>query len=281
MGNKDGWYKRWRIPKRSGGYRTIESPNEELKKDQRNILRMLYRLYGPSKYSFGGVLKKNISMAAEKHVSLKYKLKMDIHDFFHSITGDMVKKALTCGGKLSKDDASNIVYLCTNEDNVLPQGAPTSMLLANIAVKKLYNIIGKWCKIKGVVFTAYVDDLVFSSESEEALIDVSKKIPALCRKFGLTIKSRKTVFMRNKQEILGLCAVPGVNHPRLPRSKRKIIRAMLHNVERSIDNKREKPDRNTLNRLSGLVGFANMAMDQHSGRFNAAILRINQKIKEL
>ena len=101
---KKSWYQIYMIPKRSGGFRKIEAPKEELKEDQRQILNTLKPLYSASEFCYGGILGKNIRQAAEIHVNNKLKLKMDIHDFFGSVTGEAIEKELL-RNKDALDDA--------------------------------------------------------------------------------------------------------------------------------------------------------------------------------
>lgn len=273
--DKKNWYRTFKIPKRSGGLRTIEAPCDEIKQDQRKILFNIMKMYAPSKYSFGGIKGRNITQAAKLHVNNKYKLKMDISDFFHSIHKDRVKKALSSNPEVPKEFIEGISELCTNQDGVLPMGAPTSMFLANVAVEKMYNAIAKVCSSMGLTFTAYVDDLVFSGNDPDKLWSVQGPVLKICKAYGLTIKPSKTVMMRQKQEVLGLCCTPAVTHTRLNKRKRNYIRGALHSIEKKLRNGESVP-RKEINRLGGLVAFANMAEDQHSGRFNAAIMRIRE-----
>lgn len=276
--DKRGWYQVYRIPKKSGGLRKIEAPNDGLKKDQHALLKLLYSMYAPSVYSYGGIKNKNITMAAEKHVKNKYKMKMDIHDFFNSTHGKSVYEALIRHKDMDADTARKVCYMCTNADGVLPQGAPTSTFLANISSEKMINAIGHVCGNFGITFTMYVDDIVISGDTIDKLLRCSNIIRGILSRYGYFTKKSKTVFMRKKQEILGLCATKDKQHARLPKKKRNYLRGVLHTIEKTWD-KSHKVDRALWQKVVGKVAFANMAHDQHSGRFNAAVLRINTKIK--
>lgn len=276
---KSEWYTVYNIPKRSGGFRKIEAPNDNLKKDQHDILKLLLNMYAPSKYSYGGIKKRNITQAAEKHVKCKYKLKMDIHDYFGSTKGEAVEKALKRNKNMSSEVAEKICYTCTNAEGVLPQGAPTSTFLANISAERMINAIGHVCGNLGIIFTMYVDDMVFSCDDMDKLIKTAKIVRGILSRYGYRVKKEKTVFMRRKQEVLGLCAATGKFHTRLPKKKRYYLRGVIHFIEKRIDNK-EPVDMKLWKKVQGQIAFANMAKDQWSGRFNAALLRLNTKLKE-
>ena len=276
--NKAQWYTTFSIPKRSGGFRKIEAPNDDLKKDQHEILKLLLTMYAPSKYAYGGIKKKNIAQAAEKHVKAKYKLKMDIHNFFGSTKGENIEKALKRNKSMPPEIAEKICYTCTNSEGVLPQGAPTSTFLANVSSERMMNAIGHACDNLGVTFTIYVYDMIFSCDDMEKLIKIGEIARGILSRYGYCAKKEKTVFMRVKQEVLGLCAARGKYHPRLPKKKRYYLKGVIHTIEKHIDNN-EDVDMKLWKKVKGQIAFANMAKDQWSGRFNAALLRLDTKLK--
>lgn len=278
---KKAWYQTYMIPKRSGGFRKIEAPKEDLKKDQRTILNTLKPLYSASDFCYGGVIGKNIEQAARIHVPNKFKLKMDLHDFFGSVTGEAVEKQLLRNKELDAETIKNITYICTNSKGVLPQGAPTSPFLANVVAYPMVTAIGKMCTNLKVAFSIYVDDMIFSSNDIDTLMKAKKITEKIISRYGFSIKDKKTVLMRNKQEILGLCAKPLFSdHPRLTRKSRYRLKGQLHSFEKKIDeNGSYGIDKSYWRKLCGMVAFANMANDQYAGRFNAAVARINEKMK--
>lgn len=276
--DKSTWYKKHNIPKKSGGTRLIEEPAEWLKDAQRviytDVLLPRFRL---SEHAYGGVLKRNIAQAAQKHVNAKLKLRIDIKDFFPSVTKKMIVDVLSGNKAITAAVAENIAHMCTNEHDVLPQGGVTSTCLANIVCSKMHRALGIVAKRMGLEFTAYVDDLIFSGDNPTAIIQAATKI---INRYGFQVKDSKTIVMRSKQEVLGLCSTPALAHPRLPKYKRYKLKAFLHNVKRKLTSG-EFVSRKTYNKLMGMVAFANMACDQKSARFNeqAAEIRTLYKVK--
>ena len=94
------YYKVHKIKKKSGGTRTIEAPDPLLKKVQRCLLdRLLYPLSLPHKNSMGFRRNTSIKTNAERHfdpakATKQFLLKVDLKDFFPSITFDAVFEAL-------------------------------------------------------------------------------------------------------------------------------------------------------------------------------------------
>lgn len=101
QGRQDQFYKVYKIKKKSGGYRTIEAPCDDLKYIQRLLLdRFAERLFLANKKAFGFVKKKSTYNAALDiafnniynglHKSNKALVKIDLKDFFPSITERML-----------------------------------------------------------------------------------------------------------------------------------------------------------------------------------------------
>jgi len=82
------------IPKKDGSVRQITSPSPGLKYMQRSIGWKLFRRYRPHAAAHGFVAKKGISTNADKHVGAKSLGKMDISDFFQSISEKHLKNVL-------------------------------------------------------------------------------------------------------------------------------------------------------------------------------------------
>ena len=107
------------------------------------------------------------------HLNKRYYLRLDIKDFFGSITRAHVLTGLK--GFCSLDQCVELVGdLCTL-DGTLPQGAVTSPALSNLVFARVDQRILKYCQslitvyagkelyLNDVVYTRYADDLLFSS----------------------------------------------------------------------------------------------------------------------
>lgn len=96
----------FKIPKRSGGHRTITAPDDILKSIQVNINNNFLRLYHPESNAHGFIKNKSIVTNARAHVGAKSIGKMDIADFFDSIGSSSLCNSI-CGNR-------NVCRLCKN-----------------------------------------------------------------------------------------------------------------------------------------------------------------------
>lgn len=212
--------------------REIAEPKPELKNKQRQILHWLCaRGIGASKYAHGFVRRRSTVTAAELHTGKNVVLKMDINDFFPSISKQRVLHTLMKEG-IEKETADNISETCTL-NNYLPQGAPTSPFLANLVAKNLdYRLAGlckSWEPNFKIRYTRYADDLIFSSN----LRKLNHMIPAAARiieQEGFKVNHAKTKVLRNsnRQTVLGLVVNEKAN---IKRTYWRNLRAELHQLK--------------------------------------------------
>ena len=79
-------YRTFRIPRRNGKERQIDSPVPTLKYIQRLIHESLTRIYGPHPAVHGFRTGRSIVTNAQRHAGSCYVLNVDLADFFPSIT---------------------------------------------------------------------------------------------------------------------------------------------------------------------------------------------------
>ena len=116
----------------------------------------------------------------------------------------------------------------------LPQGAPTSPALANLAAYSLDRRLTGLASSFGARYTRYVDDLTFSGGSplRAARSRFVGLLEDILREEGLRLNDRKTVVLgaAGRQQVLG--AVLN-DHPTVARRERDALRALLHNCAAS------------------------------------------------
>src|ERR1035441_6477788 len=162
-------YRAFMMRKKSGGERMICAPRVFLKTIQRYILRSILETQVLPQHVTGFVDGRGIVTNGQVHRAAPYLLNVDIQDFFGSIVEQTVR-ALFADLGFSAHVAKSLAGLCTYQDS-LPQGAPTSPYLANLAFAKADQHILDLCAELGLTYSRYADDLTFSGH---------KKIP---RKF--------------------------------------------------------------------------------------------------
>lgn len=192
-------YTTFRIPKRSGGYREISAPTDNLKQRQKKLLKFIYESrWLPNNAAHGFTKMRNCKTSLQVHQKHKSRwfLKMDIHDFFGTTTWELVENAISENAfwcAIPKYTYSGIRNICFKEVNgvdVLPQGAPTSPVLCNLVMSSYDYKIQKYCHKKGLIYTRYADDILISSRVDFDWKEVQDFIQELLKPY--TIAEAKT-----------------------------------------------------------------------------------------
>jgi len=196
-------YRCWDEAKKNGGKRRIEAPHPNLKIVQRKLAVSLLDQI-PVDQSLHGKPGTSQMSAARLHVHQHTVMTMDLSDFFPSVTSRSLMRVLKRNG-FSEEVADLVCRLCTHRKR-LPQGAPTSPVLARIVVsaaaKRIRSATGT--ASPAVRVTQYVDDLAISGpQGIERFENLIRKI---YEQDGLRINSQKTRVMRGSEtkEVLGL-----------------------------------------------------------------------------
>lgn len=220
----DDLYKEWKIPKKSGGDREIASPNKNLKRLQRRLMKSLGCFCDTHEAAHGFVSGKGILSNATEHVGKKIVANVDIANFFPNTSRKMVFQSLMRESDLPADICGFITEIC-QRDGGLPAGAPTSPLIGNIVLKRFDDVMSKSLKSANVNYTRYADDITISSDNDvSGYIGFAEK---LLRKSGYSLNKKKTNFFRQgrRQMVTGLSVNSKVN---VPRRIRRNLRAAIH-----------------------------------------------------
>ena len=234
------------IPKRRGGTREICEPDPDLKRLQRKILARFLSRVRIAPQAQGFVRGRGTRSNAEAHVRKDIVLNVDIRNFFGSLPPERIRDAISqCRIGLLSDAAIDVLVKIVTRSNALPQGAPTSPAITNIALRHIDEILAKCCRRRGITYTRYADDLTFSGDDPERLISSArpashsmpsapKPVPSviplveeLLARVGLELHPDKTrIYRRGRRQIVtGLV----VNEcPNLPRRERRNLRAAAH-----------------------------------------------------
>ena len=125
-------YKTFELRKKSGGVRTITSPDPALKFIQHQLHRILECIYEPKAAVHGFTVDRSIKSNANQHPKTKWVFNVDISDFFPSINFGRVRSMFMANPyKCTPEVATVLARICC-VDNQLPQGAPTSPIVSNM-----------------------------------------------------------------------------------------------------------------------------------------------------
>ena len=201
--NQNKNYKVYKIKKRSGTYRIIHEPSPLLKFVQRKILKNLLMEKAISKYAkayYPGIsLKDNASV----HVGKKIILKLDIKNFFDSISFINVYNFCFPIEYYPLSVGMLLTYLCTLDDHLV-QGAPTSAYISNLVMKSFDEEVGKFADAKNIDYTRYSDDMTFSGDFYPS--EIITKVRRELAKLGLKLNDKKTVVIKwsASQKVTGI-----------------------------------------------------------------------------
>jgi RNA-directed DNA polymerase len=249
---------------RLGDMRGISAPHPALMSVQRWMLENIFSRILPHPASFAYQSGRSAAICAEQHLQARWILKFDLHSFFHSITEHSAYRILVDNG-YNGLIAFEMARLCTRygrhgteslgtayRSNIgderyltirayrnrsigyLPQGAPTSGAIANLASRSLDETLSSVAERYHLVYTRYADDMIFSTSesfSRELADRCARDVRAAVAKNKFVLHERKTRIIPPgaRKIVLGLL-VDG-ERLRLPRDSRSRLEAHVRGVE--------------------------------------------------
>lgn len=211
--------------------RQILAPYDDLKAVQKTILEKILNHVPPHHAATAFFKGRSIAGNARLHHHCLYLYKTDISNFFPSIKVSHVWRVLeTHFPHISRSAMDEIVRLTTLE-GTLPQGAPTSPHLANLALFEFDEQLTRLCNRLGARYTRYADDITVSAADEQALEIAEGAIRAGLSELGLVQHLAKTRrFGPNTRKLVtGLDVSADTIRP--PRSYRKKVEALVRMCE--------------------------------------------------
>lgn len=223
------FYREFKIPKRSGGYRTIKAPYQSLLFVQRWIYKNILFNQKTQFCAHGFVPNRSILSNAIEHKECRMLLKLDIKNFFDSIPIAFVINYFHKELGYNSEVSYFLAKICCLDD-VLPQGAPTSPALSNLISISLDRRLYRLAKYFNLKYTRYADDIAFSGEKIPAiLISYVENILSDC---NLKINGQKTrLYSVGGSKIIAGVSVANGN-PRVTRDFRRKLRQDLHFIEK-------------------------------------------------
>lgn len=245
----------------SGAIRVLEAPKPRLRAIQRQLLDQALSRIPPHDAARGFRPGGSVRSYAAPHADRPVVLRLDLEAFFASVTVSRVygiwrtagypEPVAHCLAGLTTCVLPRAAWRAIPRPGAeelleahwrlgrrlaaphLPQGAPTSPALANLAAYGLDVRLTALARSWGGRYTRYADDLAFSGGAgwgrrTSRLLDAIEEI---VRDEGFRLNPRKTGVMPRggRQRLAGLI----VNErPRVPREEVDLLRAILHNCRR-------------------------------------------------
>lgn len=268
------YYRTFKIPKRNGQLRIITSPYPALKYIQRYILREILVNEIPSNCATGFVKNRSIKENVNPHIGSKCILKMDLKDFFPSITIDRVISVFVNIGFENKV-AYMLARICCL-DNKLPQGAPTSPSISNIIAKRLDLRINAMCKKYNLKYTRYADDICISGRYIPYKIISYIENIIKNERFQVNSDKTKLIIGNGKKVITGISISSGKTT--LPREKKRFLRREAYcllqiGIDKYLNEERQY-DPIVIERLIGKFNFWNYIEPE-----NQYVIKTIEKLK--
>ena len=240
------------LAKEGGAIRLIEAPKERLKRIQKQILAEIIEKIPVHPAVHGFRRGRSVRTFAAPHVGQQVVLRMDLRDFFPSISTPRVQAMFRTAG-YPESVANLLGGLCTTAapralwqekgwslDPLrmadarhlyawphLPQGAPSSPSLANICAFRVDCRLTGLAEGCGAVYTRYADDLAFSGGEnfEHGVERFAIHAAAILLEEGFAVHHRKTRIMRQgvRQYLAGVVTNRRLNVPRPDYDRLKAI----------------------------------------------------------
>ena len=231
------------IRKRRGGTREICAPISCIKLVQRKLCHVLQLVYRPKSCVHGFVRGRNILSNAQAHVRREHVLNIDLNNFFPSINFGRVRATFMAKPYSRNSEVATVLAQICCFKNQLPQGAPTSPVVANMVCARLDGDLQTLGREFGCTYTRYADDITFSTNKPQFPLDLAAKmtdangpwvqvnigseLDRVIRENGFSINPGKVrLYSSSHRQV-----VTGLKVNEFPNVARKLcnqVRAMLH-----------------------------------------------------
>ena len=225
------------IPKRSGGTRTLSIPSDSLKGLQKHLAKAFDAELGHRVHKTANAYIKgrNTITNAVPHLGCTVLIKLDIKDFFPSVTREMIEPIISDFALSEPKAIERLLDICVT-DQGLPQGAPTSPILSNLVLRDFDIAAYQFADSISAKYTRYADDLTFSLLEDDPA--AARKIVGAVRGmlakqgFDLNEKSNKLKILRahQAQQVCGITLNSG--KPTISKKQRRKVSAALHAIEK-------------------------------------------------
>jgi len=237
----------------------IERPKHRLKSIQRQLLHELLDWIPAHEAAHGFTRGRSVRTHARAHTGRFVVVRFDLEDFFASIRAGRVYGIFRTAG-YPEAVAYALTALMTNVvpaavwHNLprpveprqvgahhqlgrrlatphLPQGAPTSPALANLAAFRLDRRLDGLAKSLEISYSRYADDLTFSGDAGlvRAAASLRRAVAQIAREEGFTVNEAKSM-LATRAGRQRVCGIVVNDHLNPPRREYDALKAILHNA---------------------------------------------------
>jgi GNAT superfamily N-acetyltransferase len=294
-----GW-----LPRHGGPPRVIERPKARLKGLQRRVLHDVLDWIPAHDAAHGFTRGRSARSNAAAHTTRRVVMRFDLEDFFAAVCAPRVYGIFRAAG-YPEPVAHTLTALSTNTVPIeewaavprptvptliqahhrlgrrlatphLPQGAPTSPALANLAAFALDRRLAGLAAALDATYTRYADDLTFSGSSR--LLHQGERIRAtvatIAREKGFAVNTRKSA-VTTRAARQRVCGIVVNEHPNVARHEYDQLKAILHNAARrgpSGENRAGVPDFRA--HLLGRIAWVESLHPGRGAKLRSAFARI-------
>lgn len=302
-------YKMFAVKKRSGGRRFIHSVSGSLFRVQQYINSEILQSVTPHPASFAFHSQGGIRNCAAQHCGAKWIFQYDLENFFYDVTEADVfsifhdlgyrpllsfEMARICTTTRLPSHLSDLrVHSPTGNEKypyadrhrilgVLPQGAPTSPMLSNLAARQLDEKLSSFAEENGFVYTRYADDIAISTThltSSLSIAKVNRAVIGAVRTSGFKENKNK---MRvagpgSRKVVLGLLVdgdAPRISRQMYGRIDRHLHASRKYGIVETAKHEGFDSAFGFHNHLSGLISFVKDVDTSRWTDFNKRLLEI-------
>jgi RNA-directed DNA polymerase len=256
--NRDPYHV-FRIRRKSGkSARVISSPSPTMMHVQRWILDRILNHAPVHSSSYAFRAGRSIRACAERHVGCQWLVKLDIHNFFHSIDErqvygifhglgyeplpafEMARLCTRMGARATdrsfRPNPASVREMAISEYTArslgyLPQGAPSSGAIANLVARVLDDSLTELAQSQNLIYTRYADDITFSGFdgfSRKRAAAIIRAASLLIQKAGFIAHEKKTRLVPPGARRIVLGILVDGDRVRLPKDFRSRVQAHVY-----------------------------------------------------
>lgn len=220
--------------------RQINSSKGKLKEVQTRLYNFMIKQVEIPQYVYGGVKGKNNVRNARFHQGNKYIFTTDLKSFFPTISHKQVFQMFLREG-CTPTIARMLTKLTTRKHQV-PQGIPTSTLIANLVFKPFGLEIDQLAKKHHIKFSMFVDDITLSSKSD--FKDLVPQFLSIIKKSGFKISHKKTHYQTKNPIVTGVIC-----------QNNRLLAPLGYKKKVAILSKRLQTNESIKNKLQGIKSY--------------------------